>query len=180
MQLQVDRSIWASFHHKVFEWGKAVLANEENLDKLSIPVMSNTRRLMAPFFFNHFWWYEKLWSELNKMMVGVNGMHDTFINLTGLVMDRIDCCWLYKPPVDTTQYMESVLPQYLDALGNKYEDIHNVVRGLNSSFWMSLAKCHQNRIQVGELMFMFQNYVRLDTIQSYQHSGIPKSLAYTK
>ena len=171
-QLQVDRSMWASHNRRVFKWGKSVLANEENLDKLSIPVMSNTRRLMAPFYFNHFLWYDKLWSELNKMMVGVNGMHDTFKNLTGLVIDRIDCCWLYKPPVDTTQYMESVLPHHLelDALGNKYKDINNVVRGLNSSFWMSLAKCHQNRIQVGEfilgeLMFMFQNYVRLNTIK---------------
>ena len=170
--------MWSQHHFRVFEWGKSVLANEENLDKLSIPVMSNTRRLMAPFFFNHFWWYEKLWSELNKMMVGVNGMHDTFKNLTGLVIDSVD--YVYAPPVDTAQYMEGVLPHHLDALGNKYKDIHNVVRGLNSSFWTSLAKCHQNRIQVGELMFMFQNYVRFDTIKSYQHLGIPKPLDYTK
>ena len=165
MQLQIDMSMWDSHHRRVFKWGESVLANEENLDKLSIPVISNTRKLMAPFYFAwhgklmapfNLEWHEKVRSELNKMMVGVEGGFDTLKNLTGLVIDRIDCCWLYKPPVDTTQYMESVLPHHLDDLGNKYKDIHDVVRSLNSSFWMSLAKCHQNRIQVSEMQFMFQ------------------------
>lgn len=155
--------IWPSLYNTLEKWGKSVLSNTENIDKLSLPVVSNTVELMAPFYFNYegWWWYGDIQSELMKMLVGFGGVYGTLKRKTGLVIEKDDGWFVsivYQPPVDTTQWMYSVLPHDLDAAGQKYKDMDNMVKSLNATFWMSLGKCHQIRIQASMLLLIFSHY----------------------
>ena len=71
--------IWPSLYNTLEKWGKSVLSNTENIDKLSLPVVSNTVELMAPFYFNYegWRWYGDIQSELMKMLVGFGGVCET-------------------------------------------------------------------------------------------------------
>ena len=135
----------------LLKWGESVKEKPENLDKLSLSIVSDTTKLLAPFYFNQeYGWYTDITSGLMNMLVGVDGVHETLKNKTGLVFEKEegDVSWIYHPPVDAFQYMYSILPHELDAAGQKYQDLDMIRESLNSTFWMNMATCHQIRMHV--------------------------------
>ena len=129
------------------EWAKAAHANPDIMDKLTSRMVSTTKRLVAPFYFN----YEnpddlmhEMKSGFARMLVGVDGVYNTFKDKIGLVVEQYD----WEELVDKIQYMDSVLTQDLDAAGQKYIDLDNALDSLTTTFWTGLASCLTIQVNV--------------------------------
>ena len=156
------------FISNLLELGKTVHAHPEKMDDLTLLMVSATKRLLAPFYFNYenpdvqLDWTD-FWTEAKdgfvQMLSGVEGMNKSLIKTTGLFFEKFqDASWLYAQPIDEMQLMHSVLESlYLGAAEQKYIGLENTLGSLPKSFWDSLATCHRNRTQV-RMLFKYVNY----------------------
>ena len=132
------------------EWAEAAHANPNIVDKPTFRMVSYTKWLVAPFYFNYEnpnYLIHEVKSGFAKMLAGVDGVYNAWKGKIGLVVDKFN----WDSPnelVEYLQFMHSVLTEDLDAAGQKYNDLENALDSLTTTFWTSLGACLQTQLKV--------------------------------